>query len=103
MNLETGISEPKLGGKFSAWEELLTEVAKGFILGPLLFNIYLNISIFYALEDTDNDIFYAKEDTDSCNFADGTARHASGFNLNRECCSVTTVISLDLNGPVKDI
>ena len=40
------------------------------VLGPLLFNIYLN------------DSFYAVEDTDICNFADDTTPIASGFNLN---------------------
>ena len=37
-------------GKFSSWQESVKGVAKGSVLGPLLFNIFLNDSV-YLVED----------------------------------------------------
>ena len=34
-----------INGSFSNWNEVITEVLHGFILGPLLFNIFLNYII----------------------------------------------------------
>ena len=59
----------KVNGSFSDWEELLTGVPQGSVLGPLLFNIYLN------------DLFYAVENANICNFADDTTPNASGYNM----------------------
>ena len=48
----------KISSLFSKWVEILLGIQQGSILGPILFNIFIN------------DIFYFILETDICNFAD---------------------------------
>ena len=62
----------KIGSVFSSYLENLRGVLQGSILGPNLFNIFINDLMFFAQE------------TEVCNFADDTAIYSCSLNYKAE-------------------
>ena len=59
----------KVGSSLSEWLEVILGVPQGFILGPILFNAFINDLLLFIKE------------TDICNFADDTTLYACGKEL----------------------
>ena len=61
----------RVNSYFSKWEEILSGVPQGSIIGPLIFNIFLN------------DLFLFVENSDLSNYADDYTLYSSGNDLEK--------------------
>ena len=66
----------KVGSTYSTYMDVLTGVPQRSVLGPLLFNIFIN------------DFFYFIHESQICNFADDNSLYASGKTLDEVCCKL---------------
>ena len=73
----------KVGSSSSKWSEICRGIPQGSILGPLLFNIFIN------------NIFFFVEKSEICNFADDNTTYSCGKSLPK--------IKEDLIGTAKNI
>ena len=67
----------KIESYFSEWLEIILGVPQGSILGPLLFNIFIN------------DLFFIIKETDICNFADDNTIYSSAKSMDEVLNNLT--------------
>ena len=69
---------------YSSWEEIVSRVSQGSILGPLLFNIFL-YDLFFIMRETDFSSY--ADDNTPYRTADTTEEVRKLLERDSQCCS----------------
>ena len=83
--LSYGQQRVKIGTTFSEWRYISSGVPQGSILGPLLFNIFVN------------DLIFCIEKSEVCSFADDNTLYACGEDIR----DVATCLEVDMENVIK--